>query len=322
MLPSLRTRLASAPTGRFLSKFQHARGFAQSSASGQYRSNSKAGRIASIAIAGLGTAFFVNWSLSRGPLQSEPEASQAPNQEQRPQHKGFAPPVEEDDQDLDRRNIVVRTFIKIGNVMHAIIIEPFGTGQRFLYLVVLFLPVILTAPMLLVGSRREKGRRRGRRVRKDEEGDRWGATWWYSFLVKQMERAGPTFIKLAQWAGSRQDLFPDELCQRLGRLHSNGKPHSFRYTKRVIERLFQRPFDQIFEQFGHEPMGIGAVAQVYKATLKHDLLPPGYKRAKKEATKGEATQKLSKTLALSYEEDIAPPQIPTNSVAIKILHPR
>jgi len=26
-------------------------------------------------------------------------------------------------------------------------------------------------------------------------GDRWGAVWWYDFLVAQMERAGPTFTK-------------------------------------------------------------------------------------------------------------------------------
>ncbi|SNX84075.1 related to aminoglycoside acetyltransferase regulator from P. stuartii [Melanopsichium pennsylvanicum] len=283
---------------------------------------SRTSHIASIAIAGLGTAFLLDHFLSQSPLQSESESTPEEPTVDPAKRKGFAPPVPEDDEDLHRRSIVVRFFIKTGNVIHAVIIEPFGTARRFLYLLILFLPVIIASPMLLVGARREKGQMRGRKVRKDEEGDRWGAVWWYSFLVKQMERAGPTFIKLAQWAGSRQDLFPDELCQRLGRLHSNGKPHTFRYTKRVIERVFGRPFDEIFEEFGHEPMGIGAVAQVYKATLKHNLLPPGYRRAKKEATKGEAKQKISKTLALSYEEEAAPPQIPTNSVAIKILHPR
>ncbi|SPO40048.1 related to unusual protein kinase [Pseudozyma flocculosa] len=257
-------------------------------------------------------------------------------------HGGFAPPVDDDDDEGDgdgadgqdqhqfmdeglkprRRNVVVRFLFRTGNAIHAYIIEPLGTAKRFIVLVVLFLPVILTAPMLMVGHRREGGRRRGRRVSKREEGERWGALWWYGFLVKQMERAGPTFIKLAQWAGSRQDLFPDELCKRLGRLHSNGKPHSFRYTKRVIERVFRRRFDEIFEEFGHEPMGIGAVAQVYKATLKPDLLPPTYLDPKKRTSKSERRQKLSKTLALTYEEEEAPPAVPTAAVAIKILHPR
>jgi hypothetical protein len=104
-------------------------------------------------------------------------------------------------------------------------------------------------------------------------------------LVKAMERAGPSFIKvcslhtllserafeltgvhgdvqLAQWAGSRTDLFPERLCEAFGKLHSNGKPHSFKYTKSVIEKVFRKPFDEVFEQFGEEPIGCGAVAQV------------------------------------------------------------
>ena len=28
------------------------------------------------------------------------------------------------------------------------------------------------------------------------KGDRWGAIWWYAFLVRTMQSAGPTFIKV------------------------------------------------------------------------------------------------------------------------------
>jgi len=69
-------------------------------------------------------------------------------------------------------------------------------------------------------------------------------------------------LQLAQWAGSRVDLFPSLLCQRLGRLHSDGKPHPFWYTKQVLERIFRRPLDQIFEQIEETPIGTGAIAQV------------------------------------------------------------
>lgn len=69
-------------------------------------------------------------------------------------------------------------------------------------------------------------------------------------------------LQLAQWAGSRVDLFPSLLCQRLGRLHSDGNPHPFWYTKRVLEKIFKRPLDQIFEQIDETPIGTGAIAQV------------------------------------------------------------
>jgi aarF domain-containing kinase len=48
----------------------------------------------------------------------------------------------------------------------------------------------------------------------------------------------------------------------MSKLHSNGKPHSFHHTKRVIQKAFGMDFDDIFEEFGHEPIGCGAIAQV------------------------------------------------------------
>jgi aarF domain-containing kinase len=52
-------------------------------------------------------------------------------------------------------------------------------------LFILFLPVIISSPMLLIGV-----------PEKRLKGDRWGALWWYELLVGKMESAGPTFIKV------------------------------------------------------------------------------------------------------------------------------
>lgn len=59
--------------------------------------------------------------------------------------------------------------------------------------------------------------------------------------------------------------------------------------------------------------------QVYRAKLKPDLLPPAYLSEKRDRRAG---GELSRQLALSYDDDTAPPAVPTASVAIKILHPR
>ncbi|KAF8711984.1 ABC protein, partial [Rhizoctonia solani] len=174
--------------------------------------------------------------------------------------------------------------------------EPIRTGFRFLHLVTIFIPVILTAPILLIGSPEDR-----------YGGDRWGAVWWYGLLVKAMQRAGPTFIKLSQWAGSREDLFPAVLCEKLGSLHSNGKPHRFSHTRRVIERVFGRPFDEVFEAFEESPIGVGAIAQVYRATLKSDLHP---------FTTNSTSDSVDQPGTVP-----AFTQAPKTSVAIKILHP-
>jgi hypothetical protein len=64
--------------------------------------------------------------------------------------------------------------------------EPICTGLRFLHLVVIFVPVLVAVPAIWVGKRDKK--------RGDE---RAGTLWWYWFLVKSMERAGPAFIKVS-----------------------------------------------------------------------------------------------------------------------------
>ncbi|KAJ7225317.1 hypothetical protein GGX14DRAFT_419995 [Mycena pura] len=187
--------------------------------------------------------------------------------------------------------------------LHDRIWEPFRTAARFVYLFALFIPVILSSPMLLVGKPAKKSHH-----------DRWGAVWWYNYLVSRMEIAGPAFIKLAQWAGSRADLFSAPLCDRLGRLHSKGKPHRMAHTKKQIEKVFQQRFEDVFEEFDEEPIGTGAIAQVYRATLKHDLIPPSYL--------GPRRQRKGPTGAIGpvILQD-PPPSVPTASVAIKVLHP-
>ncbi|KAJ7751308.1 hypothetical protein DFH07DRAFT_826829 [Mycena maculata] len=193
---------------------------------------------------------------------------------------------------------------RIYTFVHDRIWEPLLTAKRFLYLFAVFMPVIICSPMLLVG----KPERRYR-------GDRWGAVWWYNFLVRQMETAGPAFIKLAQWAGSRADLFPSLLCDKLGRLHSNGKSHPMSHTRKQIEKVFQRRFEEIFDKFDETPIGTGAIAQVYRATLKQDLIPPSYLGPRRHHRKGPAG-----ALAPVILQD-PPPSVPTASVAIKVLHP-
>lgn len=66
------------------------------------------------------------------------------------------------------------------------IYEPIATGLRFAHLVIIFLPVIVTLPAVWFGPRN-----------KDRNGLRTGTLWWYGFLVKSMERAGPAFIKVS-----------------------------------------------------------------------------------------------------------------------------
>ncbi|KAI8824406.1 ABC1 family-domain-containing protein [Fimicolochytrium jonesii] len=127
---------------------------------------------------------------------------------------------------------------------------------RFLQLAVLFGPVILTFPIWYLTERKSF---------------KLGTTpnlWWVEYLVWSFEISGPTFTKLGQWASSRSDLFPAYVCEILGRLQSHVSPHSFSATKRIIKREYGVALEEMFEEFNEKPIGVGAIAQVYKAKLR------------------------------------------------------
>lgn len=104
-------------------------------------------------------------------------------------------------QDAARQNTMVH---RLGRAIQLYILEPLSTTTRFIHLVVLFLPVILAAPILAlewVGN----GSQSRRRIRTGASSKRGGSErettrWWYRLLVAQMARAGPTFIKVSSRA--------------------------------------------------------------------------------------------------------------------------
>lgn len=82
----------------------------------------------------------------------------------------------------DEENLTILS--RILSYLQKRIWEPLLTARRFVHLLCIFVPVILSSPMLLVGEPEVR-----------YKGDGWGAVWWYGQLVTAMERAGPTFVK-------------------------------------------------------------------------------------------------------------------------------
>ncbi|OZJ06769.1 hypothetical protein BZG36_00292 [Bifiguratus adelaidae] len=228
-------------------------------------------------------------------------------------------PNEVQENRLEEKPLVIRICLRIWSMIDRYILEPLFTLRRFLHLLALFAPVAITAPATCFGRRKP-----------DHDNERTGSLWWYRFLVRQMERAGPTFIKLAQWAASRTDIFPNELCHLLSKLHSQVDPHPFKATRRTIEHAFGgRRLEDIFEDLEEQPLGIGAIAQVYKAKLRPDIVLEHfedlmYDVADRVPTVDSVTVSMP---ANAHPRDIVahPRQDQLHlhtTVAIKILHPR
>ncbi|CAN6460316.1 unnamed protein product [Victoria cruziana] len=120
---------------------------------------------------------------------------------------------------------------------------------RAVYLAILFAPVITAAPF------------------SDCFGPQFRRAWLY-VLHLTLETAGPAFMKWGQWAATRSDLFPRDLCTELARLQTKAPAHKFHYTRKAIENAFGRKISEIFEDFEEVPVASGSIAQVHRATLR------------------------------------------------------
>lgn len=215
-------------------------------------------------------------------------------------------------QRLKHGNIVSRVFYWIRFSIEDYVIDPLITFGRFCQLSLIFVPVLLLSPICWFGR---KDKRSQVRVRS-------GAILWFRLMRKAAELAGASFIKLGQWAASRTDIFPKEMCDELGQLHSNAKAHSLVATKKIISQSFgDMPFEEIFDEFQEKPLGVGAIAQVYIGKLSEAALKKvkSVDDAEKELHKISANEDFfEKFLVTEHANSLTSNQ----QVAIKVLHPK
>ncbi|XP_054009095.1 uncharacterized aarF domain-containing protein kinase 2-like isoform X2 [Hylaeus anthracinus] len=81
-------------------------------------------------------------------------------------------------------------------------------------------------------------------------------------LRKSIEHLGPIFVKFGQWAATRNDLFPEDICRTLSRLQRTVSPHSWSYTKHLLKSTYGSNWKNIFVKFEDKvPIGSGCCAQ-------------------------------------------------------------
>ncbi|XP_068801622.1 uncharacterized aarF domain-containing protein kinase 2 [Struthio camelus] len=88
---------------------------------------------------------------------------------------------------------------------------------------------------------------------------------WLRLLRRAAEAAGPTCVKLGQWASTRRDLFSEAFCAEFSKLHVEVSPHPWGRTDELLRKAFGEGWRGILEFPSREPVGSGCVAQVYKA---------------------------------------------------------
>lgn len=82
-----------------------------------------------------------------------------------------------------------------------------------------------------------------------------------------LEELGPVFVKFGQILSTRRDLLPDDMAESLRRLQDNVPPFPSDTARAIVEESLGRPVDELFSEFGRDPMASASVAQVHAATM-------------------------------------------------------
>jgi len=87
-------------------------------------------------------------------------------------------------------------------------------------------------------------------------------------LRQALEALGPIFVKFGQMLSTRRDLLPLDIADELAKLQDQVPPFPAVQAAAEIERGIGRKIEEVFSEFGAEPVASASVAQVHLARLK------------------------------------------------------
>src|SRR3954462_8660484 len=87
-------------------------------------------------------------------------------------------------------------------------------------------------------------------------------------LAADVERMGPTCIKLGQLLSTRPDIVPPAYAQALARLQDNVTPFSFAEVEKIVADELGVRLSKAFISIDEQPLAAASIAQVHRARLR------------------------------------------------------